>query len=78
VQRLERAGLVSRAPNAADRRSVIIQATPASESLRGPVERAWQALEEATVLHMSAAERAATLRVLEELESNLLRSQGSG
>jgi DNA-binding MarR family transcriptional regulator len=71
VQRLEKAGLVSRTPNAADRRSVIIQATPASEALRELVEQAWTTLEAATVGHMSAAARSDALRVLELLESNV-------
>ncbi len=75
VQRLEKAGLVSRTRNTADARSVIIAATPASEPLRDKVEQAWRALEAATVAHMSAAERAGALRVLEGLERNLSRAR---
>jgi DNA-binding MarR family transcriptional regulator len=75
VQRLEKAGLVSRTTNAADRRSVIIQATPASELLRQHVDRAWQTLEAATVGHLSAADTADALQVLETLESNLISRQ---
>jgi DNA-binding MarR family transcriptional regulator len=75
VQRLEKAGLVSRTANAADRRSVIIEATKASEPLRQHVERAWQALEAATVGQLSPADTADALQVLESLESNLISHQ---
>lgn len=71
VQRLERAGLVSRSPNATDARSVIIAATPASEALRPEVERVWRLLEDRTVVGMSAAQRAEALQVLQALEGNL-------
>lgn len=75
VQRLERAGLVRRTPNATDRRSVIIEATPASEALRDRVAQVWEALEVATAARMSAAERTDALRVLEQLERNLSRAE---
>jgi DNA-binding MarR family transcriptional regulator len=78
VQRLENAGLISRIPDAADRRSVIIQATPASQPLRPLVEQAWRTLEAATVGHLEAADRADALRVLEGLERNLHRHRAGG
>ena len=71
VQRLEKAGLVSRTRNVEDGRSVIIAATPASEPLRIKVEQAWRGLEEATVAQMTPAQQAGALRVLQTLESNL-------
>ena len=71
VQRLERAGLVCRTPNATDGRSVIIAATPASEALRDPVREVWQTLEQAAAAGMSPGEQEATLRVLARLEDNV-------
>ncbi len=71
VQRLERAGLVSRTRNSADARSVIISATPASEPLRAVVEEAWRALESSTVAGMTAAERTGAVRLLDRLRGNL-------
>ena len=71
VQRLERAGLVCRSPNATDGRSVIIAATPASESLRDRVREVWRTLEQAAAAGMSADEQDVTLRVLARLEENL-------
>ena len=72
VQRLERAGLVCRTPNASDGRSVIIAATPASEALREKVREVWQTLEEAAAAGLSAGEAEETLRVLRRLEENLV------
>lgn len=74
VQRLERAGWVRRSRNPDDARSVIIEATSASEALRERVSQAWKALEVATVAEMDAVEQAGTLRLLEQLEQNLLGS----
>ncbi len=71
VQRLERAGLVSRSRNSADARSVIISATPASESLRSAVEEAWRVLEETTVARMTAGQRADAVRTLDVLRGNV-------
>jgi DNA-binding MarR family transcriptional regulator len=79
VQRLEKAGLVSRTRNTEDGRSVIIAATAASEPLRIKVEQAWRALEEATVAGLTRAQLTDALRVLHDLEHNLdpLRPAGS-
>lgn len=71
VQRLERAGLVARTRNSADARSVIISATPASESLRVAVEKAWRALEATTVAGMTAAQRSEAVRLLDLLRGNV-------
>ena len=78
VQRLERAGLVTRTRNSADARSVIISATPASERLRTAVERVWQELEDRTVAEMTAAQRSGAIRVLERLRSNVEDDRPTG
>ena len=74
VQRLERAGWVRRSPNPDDARSVLIEATCASEALRERVSQVWQTLEVATVAEMDAVEQAGMIRLLEQLEQNLLGS----
>lgn len=71
VQRLEKAGLVSRTRNAADGRSVIISTTPSSEALRAKVQDVWRTLEEATVGEMSEATQARAVKTLGRLEDNL-------
>lgn len=77
IHRLERAGFVRRTPNPHDRRSMIIEATPASMSLRRAVERVWSELESLTVAAMTDDERAQALRALTSLEQNLLAAERS-
>ena len=77
IHRLERAGFVRRTPNPQDRRSVIIEATPASMSLRRAVQRVWSELESLTVAAMSEDERAQALLALTGLEQNLLDAESS-
>lgn len=72
ITRLERAGFVRRSPNPADGRSMLIEATPASMSLRRSVERTWAELEALTVGDMTPAEQAAALGALSSLEQQLL------
>ena len=72
ITRLERAGFVRRSPNPTDGRSMLIEATPASMSLRRSVERIWTELEALTVGSLSQDERAAALAALDSLEQQLL------
>lgn len=71
IRRLERAGFVRRVPSTTDRRVTIVEPTPASQGLRREVEAVWSELEERTAGELDARERAAAMRVLERLESNL-------
>jgi MarR family transcriptional regulator, organic hydroperoxide resistance regulator len=75
VRRLERAGLVRRTRNAADKRSVLIEATPESEPLRLKVEAVWGTLEQLTVKGMTRQQRAEALRALKRLEENVAASR---
>lgn len=75
IGRLEQAGFVRRRPHASDKRSMLIEATPASMSLRRTVERIWARLEELTVDAMSHEDQAAALGVLAGLEQNLLAAE---
>lgn len=75
IQRLERAGFVRRRPHATDKRSMLVEATPASTSLRRAVERIWAQLEALTVADMTPAQQAAALDVLTGLEGNLAAAE---
>lgn len=76
IRRLEKAGLVRTSPSPTDKRSVIVEATPASRRLRGEVEAAWTALEQQTAGRCSDRRRADILRALAALEANLAEGDG--
>ena len=71
IARLEKAGLVRRAPSPTDRRALIVEATEASLDLRERVEDIWAQLERATVGDLSSERTAEAVRVLAELEANV-------
>ena len=71
IARLEKAGLVRRAPSSTDRRALIVEATEASLDLRERVEGIWAQLERATVGDLSGERTAEAVRVLAELEANV-------
>lgn len=71
IKRLEKAGLVRTCRSSADRRSIIVEATEESVSLRKGVEDAWAALEARTVGGLAAGRRNDILNALAALESNL-------
>ena len=75
ITRLERAGFVRRSPNPTDGRSMLIEATPASMSLRRSVQRIWTELEALTVGGLTEDEQAATLEALGRLEEQLLTAE---
>lgn len=72
IRRLERAGFVRRSPHVTDKRSMMIEATPASMSLRRSVEGIWAQLEALTTGRMTQDEQEAALAALNGLERNLL------
>ena len=74
VRRLERAGFVRRRPSPTDGRSIIIEATPASQALRAQVEDLWPRMEQLTTDGLTEAERAAAVALLGALADNLLRA----
>ncbi|MFE5870060.1 MarR family winged helix-turn-helix transcriptional regulator [Streptomyces roseifaciens] len=71
VQRLEQAGLVTRAPCPGDRRAVLVETTAAGEALRQEVEQVWQELEERTLAGLPEDDRKELTRLLSHLEGNL-------
>src|ERR1700720_2207005 len=71
LQRLQRAGKVSRTTDPADRRAVLVEATESSRALRPEIEAAQKTLEERTVAGLDPAERAELHRLLEKVAANL-------
>jgi DNA-binding MarR family transcriptional regulator len=67
VDRLERAGLVRRVPDAADRRSVCVELTPEGLALVERAIEAHAAAEENAVSGLTAAERKELARLLRKL-----------
>jgi DNA-binding MarR family transcriptional regulator len=74
VARLERGGFVRRRPSPTDGRAVIIEATQASQALRGEVEGLWPRLEQLSTDGFTDEERADAIALLGRLEQNLLRA----
>lgn len=71
VQRLEKAGLVERAPDPHDGRATLVSSTAAGEAVRAEIERMWHDLEAATVGDLPPATLASLLDALGEVEANL-------
>jgi MarR family transcriptional regulator, organic hydroperoxide resistance regulator len=77
LQRLQRAGNVSRTTDPADRRAVLVEATESSRVLRPEIEAAQKTLEERTVAGLDPAERAELHRLLEKVAANLRLQNGT-
>ena len=78
VQRLERAGLVSREADPDDRRATRVRSTPAGFELRTVIEQVWADLEARTTAGMSDRQRAQLLVQLGRAEQSLSAGQQSG
>jgi DNA-binding MarR family transcriptional regulator len=74
LSRLERAGHVTRTTDPADRRAMLVEATPASRALRPEIEDAWAALEDRTVAGLDAAERDQLRHLLAKVETGLCQA----
>lgn len=75
IRRLEKAGLVRTSQSPTDKRSIIVEATPDSRSLRSDVEEAWATLEARTVDQWNESQRKDVLEALTALETNLLEAE---
>jgi DNA-binding MarR family transcriptional regulator len=71
LQRMEAADLVSRRPDATDRRAIRVSLTPKGRRLRGRVEKLWAELEAQTVAGLSDRQLATLRSLLNSLEANL-------
>jgi DNA-binding MarR family transcriptional regulator len=75
VQRLERAGLVQRDADPADRRATRVRSTPAGRELRALIEGLWADLESMTTAGMSQSHQAELLSRLAQAEQNLMAGE---
>ncbi|MDT5318271.1 MAG: hypothetical protein QOD88_793, partial [Mycobacterium sp.] len=73
LQRLQRAGKVTRTTDPADRRAVLVEATESGSALRPEIEAAWKTLEDRTVAGLDPAERAELQPLLEKVAINFSR-----
>ncbi|MEW2705836.1 MarR family winged helix-turn-helix transcriptional regulator [Streptomyces koyangensis] len=76
LQRLEQSGHVTRAPDPADRRAVLVEATELSCALSRQVESVWAGLEEHALAGLTPADRAELARLLAAMEANLCDRAG--
>ena len=77
IQRLQRAGKVTRTTDPADRRAVLVEATESSRALRPEIEAAQKTLEECTVAALDTAERTELRRLLDKVGANLRLQDGT-
>ncbi|MFC7467483.1 MarR family winged helix-turn-helix transcriptional regulator [Actinomadura keratinilytica] len=75
LQRLEQSGHVTRAPDPADRRAVLVEATELSCALSRQVESAWAA-SRSMPWRLTPADRAELARLLAAVEANLCDRAG--
>jgi DNA-binding MarR family transcriptional regulator len=71
LQRMEAADLVSRRPDASDRRAIRVHLTPKGRRLRNRVEKLWAELEAQTVGGLSDRQQATLRNLLNAMEANL-------
>lgn len=71
VQRLEKAGLVQRAPDPHDGRATLVSSTAAGDAIRDEIEQMWHDLETATVGDLPPTVLTPLLDGLAQVENNL-------
>ncbi|MCS7476945.1 MarR family winged helix-turn-helix transcriptional regulator [Umezawaea endophytica] len=71
VQRLEKAGLVERAPDPADGRATLVSSTSAGDAMRAAIERMWHDLEASTVGDLPSTTLNPLMDALAAVEVNL-------
>jgi DNA-binding MarR family transcriptional regulator len=71
LQRMERAGLVTRRPDEGDLRVSRVHLTDAGREIRGPVERAWGDLNEQAFTGFSPEQRSLLAGFLHRIQENL-------
>ncbi|MGY0232161.1 MarR family winged helix-turn-helix transcriptional regulator [Longispora urticae] len=74
VQRLERAGLVHRAPAADDRRAVVVATTDAGEALRDVVQAAIAEADRLALEGLTDEEKETLKHLLGRVQENLVRA----
>ena len=71
VQRLERAGVLTREPSGRDRRVMMVRLTDQGVEQRRAVEEMWSQMEQATTADLSDRQRAQLLGLLRRIEAGL-------
>jgi DNA-binding MarR family transcriptional regulator len=71
LQRMEATGLVERSASPRDQRATLVRLTAAGRRLRREIERIWKEMEQATVGHLTGAERKALRGLLRAVEARL-------
>ena len=71
LQRMERAGLIERRPDAEDARISRVYLSERGRALEQPVLEVWKRLEAQTVVGLSATEQALLRRLLMQVSANL-------
>ncbi len=74
LQRMERAGFLVRAADAADQRVSRVYLTPAGRAIRAAVEEVWETMERETFAGLTDEERATLRRLLSRIRDNLTRT----
>lgn len=74
IQRLEQGGFVRRTPSPTDKRSSIIEATTASQSIRAGVEEVWETLENGVLADLDEQEQSVALGFLTRMEVGLAKA----
>ena len=72
IQRLEHGGFVRRSPSPTDKRSTIVEATPASLALKDEVERIWDELEHSVAGDLTPLDQAFALEIIDKMERGLV------
>ena len=76
LQRMEKAGFLTRRPDEHDRRVSRVRLTRAGRAIRARVQAVWQAMEQETFAGLTPAERRALRRSLLTLRRNLMDATG--
>ena len=71
--RMEKAGVITRARTATDRRVILVSLTDRGRALREPVRAIWADLEQIAAGDMTEAERATLLQLLRRVVANVAR-----
>lgn len=78
IQRMEKAGFVTRKPDPADRRVSRVWLTQAGRDIRSGIAQAIRAIEADTFAGFTVEERVLLRRFLQQLRDNLIRVVGTG
>jgi len=78
VRRLERSGFVRTQPSPTDRRATVVEATPASQSVRHEIGHIWTRLENGVAGGLTPAQQADALDALQRIEDSLRATASDG